>query len=399
MTETRLILGLARREARERVRSKAFRISTVILLLAAGAAVVLPNLLGIDEETTHRVGLAAGVAGGLEQAIASSTPDGMSLETIQLADGTAVDATLTGDDADLDVVMTGTPELVWADDPDAALESVLRGAVTQVAIAERAEQLGVAPADVGALFAPVDLPSTRAGDAAPPEADDQRAPQAIIATAGMVLLFVSITFYGSYILLSVIEEKQNRVVEVLLAHVEPRDLLAAKVLGHGALGLAQFLAIALVVTVGLSMTTAFEVPAGAYGAIAATVMWFLLGYSFYSILYGALGSLASRTEDAQSAVGPLTMVLMLAYFVSFTTISNPDGLVAVIGSFLPPTAPLMMPIRTALTDVPLWQPLLAVAIELAAIVGLVHLGGRLYRGAVLRLGRKVSLREAWHATG
>lgn len=303
-----------------------------------------------------------------------------------------------GEDADLDVVVTDGPALMWADEPNAQLESILRSAVNQVSIIERAEQLGVPPTDVGSLFEPVDLPSTQAGQAPGQEEDGRRGPQALIATVGMVLLFVSITFYGSYILMSVIEEKQNRVVEVLLAHVEPRDLLAAKVLGHGALGLAQFLAIALVVTVGLSVTTSVEVPAGSYGAIAATVMWFVLGYSFYSILYGALGSLASRTEDAQSAVGPLTMLLMIAYFVSFTTINNPAGLIAVIGSFLPPTAPLMMPLRTALTDVPMWQPVLAVAIELAAIVGLVYLGGRLYRGAVLRVGRKLSLREAWHAT-
>lgn len=398
MTETRLILGLARREASERARSKAFRISTAILLLAAVAAVVMPNLLGLDDEVVHRVGVAEGASPGLADAIMASTPEGVSVETFQLEGGVDVDAALTAEGADLDVVVTDAPALVWADDPDAELEPILRGAVTQLAVVERAERLGVDPAEIGPLFAPVDLPSTSVGEAATPNEDERRGPQALIATVGMVLLFVSITFYGSYILMSVIEEKQNRVVEVLLAHVEPRDLLAAKVLGHGALGLAQFLALALVATIGLAMTTAIEVPSGSYGAIAATVMWFLLGYSFYSILYGALGSLASRTEDAQSAVGPLTILLMVAYFVSFTTINSPDGLVAVIGSFLPPTAPLMMPIRTALTDVPLWQPVVAVAVELAAIVGLVHIGGRLYRGAVLRVGRKLSLREAWHAT-
>lgn len=399
MTETRLILGLARREAAERARSRAFRISTAILLLAAVAAAALPTLLGLDDEPVHRVGVTEGAPAGLAAAITASTPDGVSVETVQLGGGVDVEATLTGEGADLDVVVTADPALVWANDPDAELETVLRSAVTQLAIIDRAERLGVAAEDIGPLFEPVELPSTRVGEAATAEEDDQRGPQALIATVGMVLLFVTITFYGSYILMSVIEEKQSRVVEVLLAHVEPRDLLAAKVLGHGALGLAQFLALALVAAIGLSMTTVIEVPAGSYGAIAATVMWFVLGYSFYSILYGALGSLASRTEDAQAAVGPLTLLLLASYFVSFTTIDNPDGAVAVVGSFLPPTAPLMMPIRTALTDVPTWQPLVAVAVQLVSIVGLVRLGGRLYRGAVLRVGRRLSLREAWRATG
>jgi ABC-2 type transport system permease protein len=405
MSETKLILGLARREATERARSKAFRVSTAILLLAAVAAVALPAVFDVGDDTaTFQVGVVDPAPAGLDAALRTSSPDDVTVETTTFADRATAEQALTADDTDLDVVLADGPALLWPDAPDQQLSSILTGAITRLAIVDRAADLGVTPGQVGQLLAPVELPSTTVGQT-PAEAgdtpgitDEERGPQALIATVGMILLFVSITFYGSYILMSVIEEKQNRVVEVLLAHVEPRDLLAAKVLGHGALGLAQFLTVAAIAAVGLAFTTSIEVPAGAYGAIAAMVLWFLLGYSFYSILYGALGSLASRTEDAQSAVGPLTILLMAAYFVSFASINSPDGPVALIGSFLPPTAPLMMPLRTAMTDVPVWQPAVAVVIELAAIVGMVRLGGRLYRGAVLRVGRKLSLREAWDAT-
>lgn len=395
MSETRLILGLARRETRERARSKAFQISTLILLLAAVAAVFLPTLFDLDgEPASYRVGIVGTAPAGLDTALTAALPDEATAEIVAFDHGSEAEAALAAEEHSLDVLLTDAPGLVWQQEPDPQLQAVLQQATTQLAIANRAETLGIETDAVGDLLAPVELTSTSLQE--PPE---RRGPQALIATIGMVLLFVSITFYGSYILMSVIEEKQNRVVEVLLAHVDPRDLLAAKVLGHGALGLAQILALALIATVGLVITDPVDVNVGAaYGSIASAVLWFLLGYAFYSILYGALGSLASRTEDAQSAIGPLTIVLMAAYFTTFLIIDNPDGPVALVGSFLPPTAPMIMPLRTALTDVPLWQPALAVVIELAAIVGLVWLGGRLYRGAVLRVGRKLSLREAWNAT-
>lgn len=396
MSETRLILGLARREARERARSRAFQVSTAILLLAAVAAVVLPTVLGAGETDPYQVGVVGAAPAGLTDALAASAPDDRAVQVVTFADRSTGEDALRGDEP-LNVLLDDRT-LVWDGEPDAQLEATVSSGLTQLAIARRAAEAGLDPGQAQEILAPVDVTSVSL-DAPEGEADtDDRGPQALIATAGMVLLFVSITFYGSYILMSVIEEKQNRVVEVLLAHVRPRDLLAGKVLGHGALGLAQFLAIAIIAAVGLALTDTIEVPTGAYGAIAHTVLWFVLGYSFYSILYGALGSLASRNEDAQSAVGPLTVLLLAAYFAAFTTINAPDGWLAVVGSFLPPTAPLMMPIRAALSDVAAWEILAAVALELAAIVGLVRLGGRLYRGAVLRVGRKLSLREAWEAT-
>ena len=397
MSTTTLILGLARREALERARSRAFRISTAILLLATVAAVVLPSMFDGDGTSEYDVAVVGSVPAGLEDAIAASSPDDLVVRLDTYDDRAAATDALADDDSELDVVLADG-ELVWREDEDTQLASVLDGAMTQLAVLDRAEELGVDPAQVGALLAPVELTSTSLDPDAGGDGEASRGPQALIATVGMIGLFVSITFYGSYILMSVIEEKQNRVVEVLLAHVEPRDLLAGKVLGHGVLGLVQMLGMALIAAVGLAVTTSIEVPSTAYGAIGAALLWFLLGYGFYSTLYGALGSLASRTEDAQSAVGPLTMLLMVAYFVTFATINSPDGMVALVGSFLPPTAPLMMPIRTAMTDVPLWQPVVAIVLELAAIVGTVRLGGRLYRGAVLRVGRKLSLREVWRAT-
>lgn len=392
MSQMRLVFGLARREALERLRSRAFQISTVIVLLAAVAAVVLPSVFLDEGPTTFRVGVTAGVAPGVEQTLVASGSTDVVLEVEDFPDRATGEAALNDG---LDVLVATDSEMVWAAQPDVRLESLVRSAMTQAQLAGRADELGLDPGELSELMAPARIESTTLTEDG---TDQRRGPQALIATVGMILLFVSITYYGSHILMSVIEEKQNRVIEVLLAHVEPRHLLAAKVLGHGALGLAQITALALIAGIGLVVFDPIDVPQTAFGAVAGAVMWFILGYAFYSVLYGALGSLASRTEDAQSAIGPLTIVLMAAYFLTFSIIDNPASPIAVVGSFLPPTAPLMMPLRTALTDVPIWQVATSVGIQVVSIYGLVRVGGRLYRGAVLKIGRKLSIREAWNAT-
>jgi ABC-2 type transport system permease protein len=330
----------------------------------------------------------------LKAALTAVAPDDTELEFTTYVDRRAAEAALEGD---LHVVLIGRSELVWADAPDADVETLASLAVTQLEVRERARDAGLTTDEATALFSPVELASTSLSGAVTDDAAT-RETRLLIAQVGMVLLLASLAFYGNSILMSVIEEKQNRVVEVLLAHVDPRDLLAGKVLGHGAVGLAQIAAIALVAVAGLALTDPIEMPANTFVTVAGMVGWFVLGFAFYSILYGALGSLASQTDDANSAVGPLNFVLIGAFWLGMMALDDPTGSVALVGSFLPPTAPLVMPARAALADVATWEILLAVLIELAAILALVRLGGRLYRGSVLHIGRKLAIREAWNAT-
>lgn len=392
MSELRLIRGLARREALERARSTGFKISTVVVLLVAVAAVALPGLFLGGGPATYQVGLVDTPRRAVAAALPAARPGASTVQLQSFPDRQSALAALR---EEVDVVVVGGAELVWEGQPIPELAAVVTGTLQRLRLQQLADQLGLAPDQQTRLTAPPDLEISSLSA----RQDAQRGPRALIATAGMVLLFMSIVFYGSQILISVIEEKQNRVVEILLAHVRPRDLLAGKVLGHGVLSLAQLAAVGVIVTAGLAVTGRTDVPLDAYGAIAHTLLWFVLGYGFYSILYGSLGSLASRVEDAQSAVGPLTILVMGVYFTTFTIIQHPDGAVAVVGSFLPPTAPLMMPLRSALSDVAAWEIAAAVGVEVAALVGLVWLGGRLYRGAVLHIGRRLSLREAWSAAG
>ena len=115
------------------------------------------------------------------------------------------------------------------------------------------------------------------------------------------------------------------------------------------------------------------------------------------MIYGALGSLASRTEDAQAVAGPVSYVLVAGYWLSFLALSgDPDGMWARVLSLFPATAPLAMPGRIALGTTAWWESPLAVILTLAAITGLVSFAGRVYQNAVLRTGAVIRLRDAWH---
>ena len=154
-------------------------------------------------------------------------------------------------------------------------------------------------------MSPVPVENVELGVVAGRSPNDEAA--AIVMT---VLLLMAITTYGNLVLTGVVEEKASRVVEVLLARMPARTLLAGKVAGIGLLGFAQFAVTGVAALVATMVVDAVDVPAVRGGVLAWVVGWFVLGYALYAMVYGALGSLASRTEDAQSVAGPVIYVLL-----------------------------------------------------------------------------------------
>jgi ABC-2 type transport system permease protein len=199
------------------------------------------------------------------------------------------------------------------------------------------------------------------------------------------------------VLTGVVEEKSTRVVEVLLSRVPPTSLLGGKIAGIGLAALGQFLAVAAAAMATLLVTRPAGLPPGTYTAIPMLVVWFMLGFAFYSMLYGSLGSLASRAEDAQAAAAPVIALIAGIYVLAIMAMANPAAGWITIVSMLPPTAPIIMPLRAALVTVPAWQMVAAIVLMLAAIYGLFRAGGRLYQNAVLHTGARLRLREAWRS--
>jgi ABC-2 type transport system permease protein len=273
------------------------------------------------------------------------------------------------------------------------VRAVVAGAIQLVATTERPAATGISPDHLLALVAPVPIDDRELGSVAGRSPDDEAA--AMIMT---VLLFIAITTYGNLVLTGVVEEKASRVVEVLLARIPARNLLVGKVAGIGLLGLAQFALTALVALVALAVADSVEVPAARGAVIAWVIVWFVLGYALYAMVYGALGSLASRTEDAQSVAGPVVAVLIAGYFASFAAVGRPDSRFAQVASFFPATAPLTMPSRIAMGAAAWWEPVLAAAVTVAAIAGLAQFGGRVYVRGILHTGSALRLRDAWRGT-
>jgi ABC-2 type transport system permease protein len=232
-----------------------------------------------------------------------------------------------------------------------------------------------------------------------PQTEDDQA-RFLVANIGAVLILVGIFSFGFTVLTGVVEEKQNRVVEVVLATVRARDLLMGKVLGIGVLGLVQLAVFVTAALVAALATDRIALPTTTPGAILLLAVWFVLGYLLYSTALGFMGALASRMEEASNASTPITMVAMLSYFIAiFAVINEPDGTVATIATFIPPSAPFVVPLRAAFDAIPPWQIGLSLVITVSAIWVLFSIGARVYAGAVLQIGGRIKLRDAWRSAG
>lgn len=385
-TRLRAIAVIAGREFVTRGRSKAFRISSVLLLLGVIAGILLPTYL--NRNSNYTVALVS-ASTGLPKAIsAQAAAAGITVVSHAAVNRAAAVRRVEAGTAVAAVV--GSREVIWKNAEDARVAQVLTGALTQVDIAQRARDLGLAPAQINRLFAPTKPTPTLL------HPQPNRGPRTIIAMVGVILLFIALNIYGAYVLTGVVEEKASSIVEVLLARTRPADLLVGKVSGIGLLGLSQFGGMAIAAAIMLQITQPPNLPPDVTALIATVLVWFILGYAFFSLLYGALGALASRTQDAQAATAPLSVFMGVIYVGAFASLSNPHSWWVTVASFFPPTAPIFMPLRAALTDVPAWQIAGAAFLMILAIIALVRAGGRVYRGAVLHTGGRLGVRQAWH---
>jgi ABC-2 type transport system permease protein len=381
----------ARREIRERSRSKVFRAGIVITLALVVTAIVVAARVHTGN-LTRDVGFTGTTPAALPGAV--------------IGQGKAVDVTVrpryyggvaAGKKAVRDqkvaVLIVDARRLTWRGQPDEQLRVIIAGAVQLVTVQQRAAAAGIDPGQLHAVMAPVPMENEQLGVTAGRSTDNVAAAEIM-----SVLLFMAITLYGNLVLTGVAEEKSSRVVEVLLARMPARNLLAGKVAGIGLLGFAQFAVTALAALIAALAVHPAGIPAVSGGVLAWVIVWFILGYALYAMAYGALGSLASRAEDAANVAGPVSYMLGAAYFVSFMVVtSNPDSVWSKLVSLFPATAPFAMSGRIAIGAAAWWEPAIAAALAVAAIAGLVVLAGRVYTGAILHTGPTLTLSDAWSA--
>jgi ABC-2 type transport system permease protein len=192
----------------------------------------------------------------------------------------------------------------------------------------------------------------------------------------------------------VVEEKSSRVVEVLLATIKPLHLLWGKVLGIGAVGLAQLAAYGLV-GLGAGIATGLLTVTGtALGVFASVLGWFILGFAFFAVLYAAAGSMVSRQEDVNSTATPITMLVLIGYVLAQVTLADPHGTAAAVMSWIPPFSSMLMPLRIAAGTTNPVQIVGSAVLMVLATAALALVAARIYERSVLRTGKRVSWSDA-----
>ncbi|MGO3147515.1 MAG: ABC transporter permease [Leucobacter sp.] len=356
---------VAEREITTRLRSKAFLISTGVLLFLTLAGVLFGGIMaktggfgGGDEPVKVAV---VGEAGAVaEQA-------GFELDPV--ADRAAAE------------------ELVRSGDVEAAIVPGGDGPLGITVIVAEVDATSV----VQALTVSPDVEILAAED---PDAGNPFLAYIIAIAFGIVFMMSAVTF-GTTIAQSVVEEKQTRIVEILLATVSARTMLAGKILGNSILALAQVVAIAALAAVGMLVTGQDLL----LGELGTALIWFAVlfafGFVLLATLYATLAALVSRQEDIGSVTSPVMMLVMLPYIAIILFNDNPLALS--IMSYIPFSAPVGMPMRLYLGTAEWWEPILSLGILAVSIALVLGLAARIYEGSILRTGARVKIREALKA--
>jgi ABC-2 type transport system permease protein len=296
------------------------------------------------------------------------------------------------DDGSVDAVISDG-QLRSKEEADDQLVGIVQGAAREVRQAEALQQAGLSGSELQQALNPPALKVTTV-EPVDPERDRKGA----FAFVAVLALYTQLLTFGYLLASGVVEEKASRVVEVLLSTIRPKDLLAGKIIGLGLLGFGQLAVLTAAGLVAATLSGALDVNGEIVGAAALAVGWFVLGYAFYAGLFACAGALVPRQEELQSSMTPLTMLILISFFVSFIVLDDPDGTLAHVTSFIPFSAPITMPPRIALGDAPTYEIIIAIAVTALSALALIPLAARIYSGAVLRTGSAIKLRDAWRAT-
>jgi ABC-2 type transport system permease protein len=381
----------ARREVVERTRDRSFLISTVVTVLILGAVIVLPKVLGSDSNTFD-VGLVGSASQRLGPALTSQAAAADVKIRLQSPAGAAA-AEAEVRSGKLDAAILDGGQVVVKAKPNDRLSLIIQSASRTWRAQEGLAARGLSQSEISSALAPPPLPVRSL------EPTDKRsAAKKSIATVAVFLLYGQIVGYCMGVASGVVEEKATRVVEVLLATVRPVQLLAGKVIGIGLVGLLQLL---LIGSIGLALAVVLgtiTLPAGALGTVGIVLLWFVLGYAFYASLFAVAGAVVSRQEELQNSTTPLTLVLVASFFVAISSaFGSTTTPLAIVCTYLPPTAPLIVPLRIAGGEIAPWQVGVTLAIMLVSTVLVVLLASRVYAGAILRTGARVKLLDAWRS--
>jgi len=384
---------LAKREFLERGRSKPFLLvmaTIAVVILAIGPLV---NAFSGGEPEATTIGLVGSDMPGIEEELkAQGDLFEIEIEVVRYASTEEAETALA--DGEADAVLADGNHAVFYDTTSVRLTALIQRSVDTVVAASTLEALGLSSTEIEAMQDPVPV-SVRTVEAPDPQEDAKRG----AAFVGAILLYIAIIVFGQFVAMGTVEEKQNRVVEVVLSRVRSWQVLVGKVAGIGLLGLLQLTVFLAAGYASAQLADLADIDVASIGLpiIASVVFWFILGYVFYAFLYAAVGSTVSRQEDLQGAIMLPVVLIVPGYILAVIAAEVPDGALSRIGSLIPMWAPFVMPVRIAAGVAAAWEIAVAVVGSAIGAIALVWIGSRVYRGALLRTGTKVKITDAWRA--
>lgn len=416
---------VARREYRDRTRSRLYLGSTIVLALLAMLVAIAPIAVrAMDRQTVTRIAIVASDAElglravSVADGLLNNVPPGANAATfkkpfhVELADSGAAAAGLAKgtvggvmtvrrlEDGQVDIVLRTT------DGPNSARTQILTVAAFGIGVLDWSARLP--PDSAREAFHPPTFQveaintATDAGVALDARAAASRY---VLGLVFVILLLISIIIYGMWVATGVAAEKSSRVMELMISAASAPQMLTGKVVGIGAAGLTQYVVIAIPAFVLLALQNQIAsvvlgpdwVTGAPLGGMSVPLLlgygvFFMLGFVLFALIYASMGSFVSRPDDLQTLSLPLSLVAMAGYLVAVVALGGASGGFVVLASFVPPFSPFVMLARMMVSAVQPWEVLLSVGLLVAAIAVTAVFATRMYAAGVLLYGQRPGLR-------
>jgi len=402
---------IVRREYLERVRSKAFLVSTFLGPILVAGFMLLPSIL-MERQRGKALRIAVVDAtgtlrDGVEQELRRQRVAGESRFAVMPAEGADAEAARSAArrgvvDGRLDGYLYLAPDALATSKAEYFGKNVsnvmdlrlVEQSAESAIMQHRLAQEGLDGARVKAVTRKLDLRTVRL--TAGGEREDRGA-TFILALMLLTLLYMTVPMWGAAIMNGVIEEKSNRVVEVIVSSIPTSYLFAGKLLGVGGAGLTQVLVWVLTMAgvgaYGTAATGGVAMPELSPLLLVSFVVFFLLGYFLYGSLYAGVGSAVNTQQEAQSLALPVMMPLVLGFVFFPAVLGSPDSAFSVTLSLIPFFTPMLMFLRITAVTPPAWQIALSVGLTLATVMAMTWAASRIYRVGILMYGKRPTFPE------
>jgi ABC-2 type transport system permease protein len=256
---------------------------------------------------------------------------------------------------------------------------------------------------VKALTARTDMRPVRIGEDLSESREGAAEKSFILSYILTFTLYMTMIFYGYYVMRGVLEEKSSRIVEVIVANVRPMELMLGKIFGVGAVGLTQY-AIWVIAAMNLAVPgmMGFAAIEGSSALLSPVlliffVVFFVLGYFQFASIYAAVGAAFNTEEEAQQMQTAVSMTMVIPLVMMVPVMANPDSTLAVVLSLVPLFAPVLFFVRMSVQMPPVWQTALCLVLLVGSIFAIARVAAAIYRVGILMYGKRPTVREivAW----